>query len=152
MTPFLMMVLFLSPLHLWAMQPSVCEPEKVIVNANENVWTWVNLPALEQFPRLVELLNLVGLRWVGWSFQNSQSTNWAFSLNVSQGERQDSDVVEERNAQVQLEKAKVLPHCSDLLRMSLHGVIFQSVFVPWSDYITDIRTVGWVLSEVYYIM
>lgn len=34
------------------------------------------------------------------------------TLPLLQGERHDSDVVEERNAQVQLEKAKVLFHCS----------------------------------------
>lgn len=38
-------------------------------------------------------------------------TNCRYSLSLLQGERQDSDVVEERNAQVQLEKAKVLSHC-----------------------------------------
>ncbi len=64
------------------------------------------------------------------------------SLSLLQGERQDLDGTEERNAQVQLEKAKVRSHCSIVLSAEpthngAHRLIFQTGCSQGHDYITD---------------
>lgn len=73
----------------------------------------------------------------------------SLSLSLLQGERQDSDHVEERNAQVQLEKAKVLSHrCIMVSPKPTHMALIDSFFreAALKDMITsqtgniDIRT------------